>query len=115
MAKMETSIQSARFRLDPDEYRETVERLDRNRKYAHDVCISNLKIINKLAQIANQDILFLNLEHMTRTEIAEKYILPIANEFREYNERQQYANLIEEKPLDMPKTDNEIDNDADYK
>ena len=46
---METSIQVARFRLDDNEYRETIMRLDRNRKTCHNSLVGAVNSTNRIA------------------------------------------------------------------
>lgn len=52
---METSIQVARFRLDDEEYRETIMRLDKTRKTCHDCLISSINIVNRIADMVNYE------------------------------------------------------------
>ena len=48
---MEAALSVARFRMEPDEYREFIIRLDRNRKYAHDALIASVRVMNRLCGV----------------------------------------------------------------
>lgn len=48
---MEAALTSARFRLEPDDYRELIVQLDRSRKYAHDALIASVRLINRLCGV----------------------------------------------------------------
>ena len=62
---METSIQVARFRLDDNEYRETIMRLDRHRKTCHNCLVNSVNIINRIADMVN-------CEHVLETKDVEE-------------------------------------------
>lgn len=47
---MESALAIARFRMEPEDYRELIIRLDRNRKYAHDALIASVRVINRLCK-----------------------------------------------------------------
>ncbi|MCL5272773.1 MAG: DUF3232 domain-containing protein [Gammaproteobacteria bacterium] len=48
---MESAMVSARFRMEPDEYREFILNLDRGRKIAHDALIASIRLVNRLCGI----------------------------------------------------------------
>ncbi len=50
---MESRMQILRYRLEPDEYRITVEQLDRSRRSAHDAFIGKLSIVNRICAQMN--------------------------------------------------------------
>ena len=67
---MEVQIQTLRFRLEGDEYREAVTNLDRRRRSAHEAAIAACSILNRLAGLEGVEPLYSgNLED--RNEVAE--------------------------------------------
>lgn len=82
---METAINTARFRMEPDEYREYITELDRSRKIIHDALISDTKLLNKICQIYGYPEIFTgNLND--RNEIAE-FAKKIVDEFVEKRQK----------------------------
>ncbi len=51
--QMAHAIEVARFRLDGEEYRETVTRLDRARRCAHDALMSSVNVVIRLGKMFN--------------------------------------------------------------
>lgn len=47
VVEMETRLKIARLRMDGDELRDEIQRLDANRRFAHEALISNLHIFNR--------------------------------------------------------------------
>jgi hypothetical protein len=55
---MESAITVARFRMEPDEYREYVMNLDRSRKYAHDALVASVRVLDRLCRAYQVDPLY---------------------------------------------------------
>ncbi|MEQ6359529.1 DUF3232 domain-containing protein [Thermoanaerobacter thermohydrosulfuricus] len=67
---MESAITSARFRMEPEDYREYIMNLDRSRKIEHDALIVSVRVLNRLCSMYRVDPIFIgDLEN--RIEIAE--------------------------------------------
>lgn len=67
---MESAITSARFRMEPEDYREYIMNLDRSRKIEHDALIVSVRVLNRLCSIYRVDPIFTgDLEN--RIEVAE--------------------------------------------
>ncbi len=67
---MEAAITCARFRLEPEAYREYIVRLDVNRRRLHEGVIVSIKILNRLCKMAEIEPIYTgDLE--SRIEIAE--------------------------------------------
>ncbi|MGB9803119.1 DUF3232 domain-containing protein [Desulfofundulus sp.] len=48
---MEAALQVARFRLEPEDYRQLIVDLDRGRKLAHDALIASVRLVNRLCGV----------------------------------------------------------------
>lgn len=66
---MEAAITVARHRMEPEEYREYIIRLDRNRKIAHDSLIASTRLINRLCRVYNEPVIYTGGDD--RIEISE--------------------------------------------
>lgn len=52
---MEAALASARYRLEPEDYRQLIVQLDRSRKYAHDALIASVRLVNRLCGLYGVD------------------------------------------------------------
>lgn len=67
---MEVQIQTLRFRLEGEDYREAVSALDKRRRSAHEAAIAGCSILNRVAKMVGvEDMYSGNLED--RHEVAE--------------------------------------------
>lgn len=48
VAAMESAMLSARFRMEPEDYREFIINLDRSRKITHDALIASIRLVNRI-------------------------------------------------------------------
>lgn len=85
VANMESAIQIARFRMEPEDYRNYIMELDRSRKIAHNALISETKLLNKICQIYNYPEIYTG-SFEDRNEIAE-FAKKIVDEFFEKRQR----------------------------
>lgn len=81
VVELEAFSQTAKLQLEPAEYRDEVMRLDKSRSNAHNSCMANLRIVNRLAQVSGMDDIFPGIDDMDRAEIADMYIKPVADEY----------------------------------
>lgn len=58
VTNMETALQTLRFRLEPEDYRDKVVELDRNRKHSHDCAIDAINGINRMCKMCGVELLF---------------------------------------------------------
>lgn len=56
--EMETTITILRFRLEPEDFRERVELLDRNRRIIHNSVIAGVKMLNRMSKMAGLPLFF---------------------------------------------------------
>lgn len=90
---MEVQIQTLRFRLEGDEYREAVTNLDRRRRSAHEAAIAACSILNRLAGLEGVEPLYSgNLED--RNEVAE-FCIAIVDELFHGRSRCTVKELLE--------------------
>ena len=88
---MEVQIQTLRFRLDGEDYREAVTNLDKRRRNAHEAAIAACSILNRLAGV---DPLYSgDLED--RNEVAE-FCIAIVDELFHGRSRCTVRELLEE-------------------
>lgn len=80
---MEAAMQFARFRLEGEEYRDYVERLDRQRTVIHDAALVNCNIVNRMAVKFLGEEIFPNAANMHRSEVADTYIKVVVDEYFE--------------------------------
>ncbi|SDF52419.1 Protein of unknown function [Thermoanaerobacter thermohydrosulfuricus] len=85
VVSMESAILIARFRMEPEDYRNYIMELDRSRKIAHDALIAETKILNKICQIYGYPEIY-NGSFENRNEIAE-FAKKIVDEFFEKRQR----------------------------
>lgn len=52
---MEVQIQTLRFRLEGEEYRDAVTALDKRRRNAHEAAIAGCSILNRMAKMVNAE------------------------------------------------------------
>ena len=91
---MEVQIQTLRFRLEGEDFREAVTNLDKRRRNAHETAIAACSILNRLANLAGVDPLYSgNLED--RNEVAEFWIA-IVDELFHGRSRFTVRELLEE-------------------
>lgn len=67
---LEIGIMVGKYNKDGNEYREYIEKLDKQRSEAHNILMSNAKIINRLCKKNNLPLIYENNEE-ERTEVAE--------------------------------------------
>ena len=90
---MEVQIQTLRFSLEGDEYREAVTNLDRRRRSAHEAAIAACSILNRLAGLEGVEPLYSgNLED--RNEVAE-FCIAIVDELFHGRSRCTVKELLE--------------------
>lgn len=88
VVQMESAIQVARFRMEPDQYVKYIENLDKSRRANHNACIANIKMLNRLCTMYRCDKIFNEEEiKMDRTEMAEQLIKVIVDEY--FDERKK--------------------------
>lgn len=51
VTEMESAITVARFRMEPEEYREYAMRLDSSRKKAHDALTVSVRVLNRISRL----------------------------------------------------------------
>ena len=91
---MEVQIQTLRFRLEGEDYREAVTNLDKRRRNAHEAAIAACSILNRLANLAGVEPLYSgNLED--RNEVAE-FCIAIVDELVHGRSRCTVRELLEE-------------------
>lgn len=91
---MEVQIQTLRFRLEGEDYREAVTNLDKRRRNAHEAAIAACSILNRLANLAGVEPLYSgNLED--RNEVAE-FCIAIVDELFRGRSRCTVRELLEE-------------------
>lgn len=78
---MEAALVSARFRMEPEDYRELIIELDRSRKYAHDALIASVRLINRLCGVYGAECVYDGPDE--RILIAELAIEVAAEFFKE--------------------------------
>lgn len=83
VVQMESAITVARFRLEGEEFRETVERLDKTRRLNHNSAMCGLNMINRVAKVYGVKEIFEGVEDMDRIEIADNMIYVVVQEFFE--------------------------------
>lgn len=90
---MEVQIQTLRFRLEGDEYREAVTNMDRRRRIAHEAAIAACSMLNRLAGLEGVEPLYSgNLED--RNEVAE-FCIAIVDELFHGRSRCTVKELLE--------------------
>lgn len=67
---MEQQMQLARFHLEGEEWRELVERLDRNRRVAHDAMMVDINVVNRLCAMFGIEPFFAPKDENDRLEYA---------------------------------------------
>lgn len=50
VVELESAITTARYYMDPEEYREHIMRLDSNRSHAHNALIASVRVLNRLCR-----------------------------------------------------------------
>ena len=91
---MEVQIQTLRFRLEGEDYREAVTNLDKRRRNAHEAAIAACSILNRMANLAGVEPLYSgNLED--RNEVAE-FCIAIVDELFHGRSRCTVRELLEE-------------------
>jgi len=80
--EMENCISILRFRLEPEQYRQTLENLDRNRRITHNSVIAGVKMINRMCK-AKELPLFFEGDITDRIEVAEFAMKFVAIVFKE--------------------------------
>lgn len=82
---MESQLQTARFRLEDEDFRNFAQRLDSSRRIRHDACLADINLVNKMAALYNTESPFPNIQDMDRTKVADDIIFATAREY--YEER----------------------------
>lgn len=59
---MEAAQATARFRMEADEYKDLIVRLDRARKYAHDSMMVNVKLVNRICALMGAEKIYDGLD-----------------------------------------------------
>lgn len=80
----EVAYTVARFKMEPDEYREYYANLDRNRKIVHDALIAGVRLLNRICQLCGQEPIYNGPED--RVSIAE-FAKEIVDEYFEERRR----------------------------
>ena len=75
---MEAAISAARFRLEPEDYRQLIMELDRSRKLAHDALIASVRLVNRLCGVYGVQKVYDGPDE--RIPIAE-FAMEVTNEF----------------------------------
>ena len=84
ITNMENTINLAKIRLEPKEYRELITNLDKRRTDTHNVVISDVKVLNKVSVLYELPLIF-NGDVNSRIEVAKfakQYIDELFNERR---------------------------------
>ncbi len=79
---MEAAIAATKFRMEPEEWREHIMTLDRNRKLAHDSLIVSVRVINRFCRLYEVERVYDGPEE--RIPIAE-FAMVVTQDF--FNER----------------------------
>lgn len=86
VVEMEAEIQQARFRMEDDNLRDFIARLDNGRRIAHEACLSDITIVNRVSiKVLGKPIF--DIEGLDRTQIADLVIMPCAKEY--FDERKK--------------------------
>lgn len=78
---MEAAISLARFRMEPEDYREHVMSLDKQRKYAHDAIIVGIRLLNRLCKLYKVEKIYTGDEE-SRLAVAD-FAIQLVNEYFE--------------------------------
>ncbi|MGI9951420.1 DUF3232 domain-containing protein [Moorellaceae bacterium AZ2] len=75
---MEAALAVARYRMEPEDYREHIIELDRRRKLNHDALIASVRLVNRLAKLYGCEPVYTGPDE--RIAIAE-FAMEITQEF----------------------------------